>query len=114
MDIYPKCYWADKKLIVLENLVMSKGFILPDKENLQDFNAAQFALTALAKHQVLSYAYMKDISYKLDDSILTHPRKKLIFLLTHLNISILKTTKQVDIQATNLQIQLLWNSTPVF
>ncbi len=61
VEIYPKCYYGDEKLVVLENLVLNKGFILLDKENMQDFDAAQFALTTLAKHHAISYAYIKDI-----------------------------------------------------
>ncbi len=61
MDIYPKCYYADEQLIVLENLVLDKGFVLLEKEKMQDFYAAQFALTTLAKHHAISYCYVKDI-----------------------------------------------------
>lgn len=41
MDIYPKCYFADDKLIVLENLLLEKDYGLLDKEELQDFETAK-------------------------------------------------------------------------
>ncbi len=61
MDIYPKCYYGDDKLVVLENLILTKGFMLHKKEDMQDFDAAQFALSSLAKHHAISYAYIKDV-----------------------------------------------------
>lgn len=61
MEIYPKSYYGDEHLVVLENLVLNKGFTLLNKEDFQDFNAAQFALATLAKHHAISYAYIKEI-----------------------------------------------------
>lgn len=41
MSIYPKCYYGDKSLIVFENLVIEKGFILLKSEERQNFDAAK-------------------------------------------------------------------------
>lgn len=42
MDIYPKCYYADDKCIVFENLVVGKGYVLLNKEEQQDFESARY------------------------------------------------------------------------
>lgn len=40
LSIYPKCYYADNKMMVFENVVLDKGVFLLDKVEQQDFEAA--------------------------------------------------------------------------
>lgn len=40
VNFYPKCYYGDKKMIVLENLVLEKGLVMLKKEDLHDLEAA--------------------------------------------------------------------------
>ncbi|ODM93652.1 putative oxidoreductase dhs-27 [Orchesella cincta] len=59
LDIYPKCYYGDDKLMIFENLVVDKGYVLLPKEEMQDFEAATFAMKTLAKHHAISHAMIK-------------------------------------------------------
>src|SRR3989442_559643 len=60
MDFYPKCYYADKKMIVLENLVLEKGYTQANKEERQTLEHAKFALTNLAKHHAIGHLMIKE------------------------------------------------------
>lgn len=40
--LYPKCYFADEKMIVLENLALDKGFAILDRDGHQDFETAKY------------------------------------------------------------------------
>ncbi|CAL8123655.1 unnamed protein product [Orchesella dallaii] len=61
LDFYPKCYYGDETLIVLENLVLDKGYMLLDASEKQDMEAVRFAITNLAKHHGLSYAFISEL-----------------------------------------------------
>lgn len=41
MNIYPKCYYADEKITVLENIVLEKGYEMLDRAVPQDFDGAK-------------------------------------------------------------------------
>lgn len=41
IDFYPKCYYGDDKMIVLENMVVDKGYELIPREIRQDLEAAR-------------------------------------------------------------------------
>ncbi|CAL8123619.1 unnamed protein product [Orchesella dallaii] len=60
VDLYPKCYFGDKNMIVFENLVLEKGYELLNKQERQDLDAVRFAVTTLAKHHAISYAFIKE------------------------------------------------------
>ncbi|ODN02404.1 putative oxidoreductase dhs-27 [Orchesella cincta] len=61
VDMYPKCYFGDSNMIVLENLVVDKGYELLDKNEKQDLEAVRFAITTLAKHHAISYALIQEM-----------------------------------------------------
>ncbi|CAL8070780.1 unnamed protein product [Orchesella dallaii] len=61
VDMYPKCYYGDNDLIVLENLVVERGYVLLNKEEPQDLDAVRFAIATIAKHHAISYALIQEM-----------------------------------------------------
>ncbi|CAL8070783.1 unnamed protein product [Orchesella dallaii] len=61
VDMYPKCYYGDDDLIVFENLVVGKGYILLDKQEQQDLDATKIAIKSLAKHHAISHALIQEM-----------------------------------------------------
>ncbi|CAL8123643.1 unnamed protein product [Orchesella dallaii] len=61
IDFYPKCYYGDQTMVVLENLVLEKGYVLLNKEVKQDLEATRLAIVNLAKHHAISYAFIKEL-----------------------------------------------------
>ncbi|CAL8123649.1 unnamed protein product [Orchesella dallaii] len=61
LDFYPKCYYGDKTLMVLENLVLDKGYSLLELAEKHDMEVVRFAITNLAKHHGLSYAFIREL-----------------------------------------------------
>lgn len=60
LNFYPKCYYGDGKMIVLENLVVGKDYILRNKEDRQDLESAKCGVTALAKHHALGHVMIEE------------------------------------------------------
>ncbi len=62
MDIYPKCYFADEDMVVLDNYLdgSDTGYMLLNKIERQDFKSAEIALKTLAKHHAISYAFIQE------------------------------------------------------
>ncbi|CAL8070772.1 unnamed protein product [Orchesella dallaii] len=61
VDMYPKCYYGDDDMIVFENLVVEKGYVLLDKVEQQDLDAVRMAIATLAKHHAISYAFIQEM-----------------------------------------------------
>ncbi|CAL8147826.1 unnamed protein product [Orchesella dallaii] len=61
LDFYPKCYYGDKTMVVLENLVIDKDYMLLEAGEKQDMEAVRLAITNLAKHHGLSYAFISEL-----------------------------------------------------
>ncbi|ODM93651.1 hypothetical protein Ocin01_13029, partial [Orchesella cincta] len=59
LDIYPKCYYGDNELVVFENIVVEKGYMLLPKDDMQDLDAATLAIQTLAKHHAISHAMIQ-------------------------------------------------------
>ncbi|CAL8123646.1 unnamed protein product [Orchesella dallaii] len=89
LDFYPKCYYGDENSIVFENLVLDdKGYTLLDAGEKQDMEAVRFAITNLAKHHAISYAFIKELGGPgpfltqfptLDFEAFTSPKCRAIF-----------------------------------
>ncbi len=47
-------------MIVLENLVLDKGYSLKNKEELQSLECAQFAIKTLAKHHAIAHVLITE------------------------------------------------------
>ncbi len=60
MNFYPKCYFADEHMIVLENLVVDKGYELKNKDEGQTLENAKFAMKTLAKHHALGHVMIME------------------------------------------------------
>ncbi|ODM90786.1 hypothetical protein Ocin01_15895 [Orchesella cincta] len=58
-NIYPKCYFADDKITIFENLFL-KGYRLGDREEKQSLEEAKIALSTLAQHHAISFALIKE------------------------------------------------------
>lgn len=43
MDNFPKCWYADEDMVVLENLVLDDSFIMLNKDDKQDLFTAKLA-----------------------------------------------------------------------
>ncbi|CAG7727337.1 unnamed protein product [Allacma fusca] len=56
----PKCYYADKELVVMENLVKNGYFVL-DKTNGHTFEQSRIALRSLAKLHGISYVLVNQL-----------------------------------------------------
>ncbi|CAL8070777.1 unnamed protein product [Orchesella dallaii] len=61
VDMYPKCYYGDDDMIVFENLVVGKGYMLFDKQEQQDLDATRIAIKSLAKHHAISHAFIQEM-----------------------------------------------------
>ncbi|CAL8123631.1 unnamed protein product [Orchesella dallaii] len=60
LDMYPKCYYGDNKMIVFENVVLEKGYTLLPKDEMQNLDAATVAIQTLAKHHAISHAMIQN------------------------------------------------------
>ncbi|CAL8070771.1 unnamed protein product [Orchesella dallaii] len=61
VDMYPKCYYGDDDMIVFENLVVGKGYVMLDKQEMQDLEATKLGINSLAKHHAISYALIQEM-----------------------------------------------------
>ncbi|CAL8070781.1 unnamed protein product [Orchesella dallaii] len=82
VDMYPKCYYGDNNMVVFENLVVGKGYVLLNKKEQQDLDATKVALTSLAKHHAISHAFIQEMGgpkpffkrfQNLDLEVFNHP-----------------------------------------
>ncbi|ODM98198.1 hypothetical protein Ocin01_08480 [Orchesella cincta] len=60
LDLYPKCYYGDNNMLVFENLVSDKGYVLLNKVEKHDLNTTRVAIKTLAKHHAISYAVIEE------------------------------------------------------
>lgn len=53
-DIYPKCYFADERLIILENLVADKGCTLLGKQERHSLEVATYVSIILILQPIVA------------------------------------------------------------
>lgn len=55
VSFYPKCYFADKTMIVMEDLGLERGFVMLKREERQDLEEAMYGLLLYSHFQKMHF-----------------------------------------------------------